>query len=87
YDSRILEKLFTIFHDKISNNYNQIQLIVNPNFILVTFSPHVAMTDTDIKERKPLLKLWPEIILLLCYFHISQCWKNEIDKQLGQGGK
>ncbi|CAG8550387.1 34428_t:CDS:2, partial [Racocetra persica] len=44
------------------------------------------MTDIDIKERKLLAKIWPEIILLLCFFHISQCCKNEINKQLGHGG-
>ncbi|CAG8784299.1 2044_t:CDS:2 [Cetraspora pellucida] len=67
------------------NNYNQTQ--VNSNVTPVTFSSLVAITDTDVKERKALSKVWPRIILLLCYFHISQCWKNEINKQLGRGGK
>lgn len=83
YDSKILEKLFIIFRDKISNNYNK----NNPLSTSVTFTPLVAMTDTDVKERKPLSKVWPGIILLLCYFHISQCCKNEINKQLGRGGE
>ncbi|CAG8732973.1 13971_t:CDS:2, partial [Cetraspora pellucida] len=82
YDSKILERLFTIFHDKISDNYNQNQSLATS----VTFSPCAAMTDADIKERKPLTKVWPGIILLLCYFHISQCCKNEMNKQLGCGG-
>ncbi|CAG8796821.1 7308_t:CDS:2, partial [Racocetra persica] len=82
YDSKILEKLFIIFHDKISYNYNLSQ----SSSTLITFTPLVAMTDADVKERKPLLKVWPGIILLLCYFHISQCCKNEINKQLGRGG-
>ncbi|CAG8544750.1 12617_t:CDS:1 [Cetraspora pellucida] len=84
YDSKILERLFTIFRDKISDNYNKKnQSLATP----VIFSPRAAMTDTDIKERKSLSKVWPGIILLLCYFHISQCCKNEINKQLGRGGE
>lgn len=86
YDSKILERLFTIFRDKLSITYNQNQLAANPNATLIIFTPIVAMTDTDVKERGPLSKVWPGIILLLCYFHISQCWKNEITKQLGRGG-
>ncbi|CAG8825949.1 40567_t:CDS:2, partial [Gigaspora margarita] len=35
--------------------YNKNQLKKNPNAILVTFSPLVAMTDADIKEHKALL--------------------------------
>ncbi|CAG8751225.1 12655_t:CDS:2, partial [Cetraspora pellucida] len=84
YDSKILEPLFTIFRDKISDNYNKKnQSLATP----VIFSPCAAMTDTDIKERKSLSKVWPGIILLLCYFHISQCCKNEINKQLDRGGE
>jgi len=44
------------------------------------------MTDTDVKERGPLSRVWPGISLLLCYFHLSQCWKNDIHKRLGRGG-
>ncbi|CAG8563697.1 893_t:CDS:2 [Cetraspora pellucida] len=83
YDSKILERLFTIFRDKISSNYNQSQCLSTP----VIFSPLAVMTDADVKERKSLSKVWPEIILLLCFFHISQCCKNEINKQLGCGGE
>ncbi|CAG8461329.1 5758_t:CDS:2, partial [Scutellospora calospora] len=86
YDSSILEWLLTIFRDRISTIYNQNHLTENPNTTTITFSPLVAMTDTDVKERKSLLKVWPNITLLLCYFHISQCWKNEMNKQLGRGG-
>ncbi|CAG8846576.1 10682_t:CDS:2, partial [Racocetra persica] len=52
-----------------------------------TFSPLAVMTDADVKKRKSLSKVWPGIILLLCFFHISQCCKNEINKQLGRGGE
>lgn len=40
------------------------------------FTPYVAITDTDIKERGALLRVWPGIILLLCKFHLRQCWTN-----------
>ena len=40
------------------------------------FQPCVAITDTDTKERGALLQVWPDIILLLCKFHLRQCWTN-----------
>ncbi|TFY62444.1 hypothetical protein EVJ58_g3855 [Rhodofomes roseus] len=40
------------------------------------FEPFVGMTDTDTKERGALSTVWPEIVLLLCKFHVRQCWKN-----------
>ncbi|KAF0549283.1 sugar transporter [Gigaspora margarita] len=87
YDSKILERLLTIFCDKISDIYNKNQLKENPNAILITFSPLVAITDANVKEYKALLIVWSEIILIICYFYISQYWRNEINKQLGRGGK
>src|SRR6266487_369856 len=80
YDSKILERLLTIFRDRISAIHNE--GLDNP----ITFTPRVAMTDTDVKERGPLSRVWPGIFLLLCYFHLSQCWRNEMNKQLGRGG-
>ncbi|CAG8436255.1 1797_t:CDS:2 [Scutellospora calospora] len=50
YDSRILECLFTIFRDKISDIYNRNQLITNPNATSVIFTPLIAITNTDIKD-------------------------------------
>lgn len=41
------------------------------------FTPSVAITDTDTKERAALLQTWPSVILLLCRFHIRQCWTNK----------
>ena len=43
------------------------------------------MTDTDFKERKALTNVWPNIHIhmLLCIFHVSQCWKNKINELLG----
>jgi len=34
------------------------------------------MTDTDVKERGPLSKVWPGISLLLCYFHLRGILKE-----------
>ncbi|KAG9218432.1 hypothetical protein CCMSSC00406_0007967 [Pleurotus cornucopiae] len=42
-----------------------------------TFIPYVAITDTDTKERGALLRVWPDICLLLCKFHLRQCWTNQ----------
>jgi len=38
--------------------------------------PYVAVTDTDMKERAALLRIWNSIILLLCRFHLRQCRTN-----------
>jgi hypothetical protein len=46
------------------------------------FTPFVAITDTDTKECGALLNVWPEIILLLCKFHLRQCWTNHRKKAL-----
>lgn len=40
------------------------------------FVPFVAITDTDTKERGALLDIWPALCLLLCKFHLRQCWTN-----------
>jgi hypothetical protein len=42
-----------------------------------TFTPLVAITDLDVKERIALLNVWPGIWLLLCKFHLRQCWQNK----------
>jgi len=41
------------------------------------FSPKVAITDTDTKERGALLNVWPSIFLLLCKFHTRNAWSNK----------
>ena len=40
------------------------------------FYPLVTITDTDPKERGALQDIWPCIWLLLCHFHLRQCWTN-----------
>ena len=44
------------------------------------FCPIVAITDTDTKERGALQDVWPHIWLLLCQFHLQQCWTNRRKK-------
>jgi hypothetical protein len=42
------------------------------------------MTDMDTKERGALTRVWPRIKLLLCKFHIRQCWTNKRESLLGK---
>ncbi|CAG8687195.1 24460_t:CDS:2, partial [Gigaspora rosea] len=56
YDSNILEQLLIIFRDRISTIYNQNHFSKNQNATAITFSHLIAMTNTDVKERKALLK-------------------------------
>jgi hypothetical protein len=46
------------------------------------FEPAVAITDTDFKERRALLSVFPRIILLICKFHLRQSWRNHRNKVL-----
>lgn len=48
------------------------------------FAPVVAITDTDTKERSALLQVWPGIWLILCKFHVRQCWTSK-KRQLFRG--
>ena len=41
-----------------------------------SFAPRVAITDTNTKERGALFSVWPTVWLLLCKFHVRQCWTN-----------
>jgi len=50
------------------------------------FAPYVAITDTDTKERGALLDVWPNICLLICRFHLRQCWTNYRKSALRSGG-
>lgn len=47
------------------------------------FRPLVAITDTDTKERGALRQDFSWIILLLCKFHLRQCWTNKRHSLLG----
>lgn len=50
-----------------------------------SFTPSVAITDTDPKERGALILVWINIILLLCRFHVRQCWTNRRKQLLPKG--
>lgn len=50
------------------------------------FAPCAAITDTDVKERGALLRVWDSIILLLCTFHVRQCWTNKRKSLLKEDG-
>lgn len=47
-----------------------------------TFTPLVAITDTDHRERGALLTHWPDILLLLCVFHVRQSWRSKREQLL-----
>lgn len=49
-----------------------------------TFAPGTVITDTDTKERGALSIVWPNVILLLCKFHLRQCWTNKRATLLGK---
>jgi len=36
----------------------------------------VAITDTDLMEQGTLIRVFPNIWLLICKFHLHQCWRN-----------
>ncbi|TFK45581.1 hypothetical protein OE88DRAFT_1649199 [Heliocybe sulcata] len=40
------------------------------------FEPLVAITDTDLMERRALIQIFPRIWLLICKFHLRQSWRN-----------
>jgi hypothetical protein len=42
----------------------------------------VATTDNDTRERTALQEIWPSVLLLLCMFHVWQCWRNGLNKHL-----
>lgn len=45
-----------------------------------TFAPKVTITDTDTRERGALTAVWPDMHLLLCKFHVLNCWNNRRNK-------
>lgn len=65
YDTSILTELLHTWKTSLGKRGNE------------EFYPKVAITDTDLKERGALLATWPSISLLLCKFHLRQCWTNK----------
>ncbi|KAK6968941.1 hypothetical protein R3P38DRAFT_3337425 [Favolaschia claudopus] len=47
-----------------------------------SFDVQVAATDNDPRERYGLRQNWPEVLLLLCIFHVWQAWRNGLNKYL-----
>lgn len=70
YNTKILNELLSHW----CNHLNRLEPSKGPGS--QSFTPYVAITDTDTKERGALLQVWPGIILLLCKFHLRQCWTN-----------
>jgi hypothetical protein len=66
YNTAILRELLTQWRLHLSKSRNP----------PCDFTPSVAITDTDTKERGALQDVWPQIWLLLCRFHVRQCWTN-----------
>ncbi|KAK7684406.1 hypothetical protein QCA50_012353 [Cerrena zonata] len=73
YDTAILAELFACW--KISLGVRNGE----------RFEPYVAITDTDTRERGALILTWPEITLILCKFHVRQCWTNKRKHLLPKG--
>lgn len=74
YDTKIIHKLLQSWaSSQGSNDCGE------------AFGPHVCITDCDTKERAALVLVWPRIILLLCKFHLRQCWTNKRDALFGKG--
>ena len=44
--------------------------------------PQVATMDYDTRERTALQEIWPSTLLLLCMFHVWQCWRNGLNRHL-----
>lgn len=74
YDTNVLHELLMAWRDSLGKS---------PNGLI--FTPRVAITDTDTKERASLTLTWPDIWLLLCKFHLRQCWNNRRNKLLHIG--
>ena len=68
YNREILRELLYSWKSHLSNGRTTL------------FYPLVAITDTDTKERGALQDVWPIIWLLLCRFHLRQCWTNRRKK-------
>ncbi|KAI1782115.1 hypothetical protein LXA43DRAFT_1150445 [Ganoderma leucocontextum] len=47
------------------------------------FRPKVGISDNDIKERSAMMALWPQVRLLLCFFHTWQSWRAALNRSLG----
>ena len=65
YDTKTIQDLLTRWKDHLGVRNGE------------AFEPYVAITDCDTRERSALLAVWPSIWLLLCKFHLRQCWTSK----------
>ncbi len=72
YNTRIITELLILWRDWLGARNG------------VPFTPISCITDTDLKEHGALIIAWPAIILLLCKFHVTQCWTNKLNNVLGK---
>lgn len=72
YDTQVIAELMLSWRDWMGEQDGE------------KFEPAVAITDTDPKERGGLIIVWSEIVLLLCKFHVRQCWTNKCSTCLGK---
>ncbi|KAF7789359.1 hypothetical protein EIP86_000303 [Pleurotus ostreatoroseus] len=72
YDTQIIAEIMTSWRDWMGERNGEM------------FEPAVAITDTDPKERGGLSIAWTKILLLLCKFHVRQCWTNKRSNCLGK---
>ncbi|KAI0701871.1 hypothetical protein BC835DRAFT_1411365 [Cytidiella melzeri] len=71
YDSTILEEF--IF---------QFRAAMGKNDLGEEFEFAVGMTGNDLREHRALCSQWPSMFLMLCLFHMSQAWRNALNKHL-----
>ncbi|KZV80609.1 hypothetical protein EXIGLDRAFT_780756 [Exidia glandulosa HHB12029] len=71
YDTAILTELLGAWRDSLGLNDAK-----------EAFAPLIVITDTDARERAALLRVWPKVYLLLCKFHLRQCWRNHRNTSL-----
>ncbi|KAF5367007.1 hypothetical protein D9758_003847 [Tetrapyrgos nigripes] len=64
YDREILYELLKSWKDHLEKKFS------------TAFTPTCIITDTDVCKQNALICLWANIILLLCKFHVTQCWTN-----------
>lgn len=70
YNTEILTRLLTHWRTSLGTRNG------------MSFSPRVAITDTDLKERGALLKVFTGLWLLICKFHLRQSWRNNRSRVL-----
>ncbi|KAI0700325.1 hypothetical protein BC835DRAFT_1412129 [Cytidiella melzeri] len=71
YDSTVLEKFLF-----------QFRAAMGKNDLGEDFEFAVGMTDINPREHRALRSQWPSMFLMMCLFHMSQAWRNTLNKHL-----